>query len=73
MAPCVTLQCVIVVFPDHIHLLFDCCSPDGRSFNVLTDRSKVVLLLYLFCYLCLPLPYYHVSFVHPSGHLLGKG
>ena len=27
----------------------------------------------LICYLCFSLPYYHVCFLQPGGHLLGMG
>ena len=41
--PRVCLRFVIVVFPDHIHLLFL-----GPLLGCFTDRSKAVLLLWIF-------------------------
>ena len=29
--------------------------------------------LFVICVLCLSLPYYIICFLHPCGHLLGKG
>ena len=65
------LQFVIVVFPDHTHLLF--LSPPVKYF---TDRSKAVLLLWIFyvfvlscvCYALVP-----VCSIMLCGILLGKG
>ena len=43
--------------------------------NIFTDRSKAVLLLWIFlCYFCLVLLCFHARlFVDALGHLLGKG
>ena len=63
------LRFVIVVFPDHTHLLF--LSPPVKYF---IDRSKVVLLLWIF-YVSLSCVCYalvHVCLYVPCGHLLGK-
>ena len=44
------------------------------SSNFLTDRSKAVLLSWIFfLYLRLSSPYCHVCFLQPCDHLLGKG
>ena len=65
-----SLQFVIVVFPDHTHYFL---SPPVKYF---TDRSKAVLLLWIFYVFVLS----YVCYVFVSvclyvlcGHLLGKG
>ena len=65
------LQFVIVVFPDHTHLLF--LSPPIKYF---TDRSKAVLLLwifYVFVLSCVCYVFVRVCLYVLCGHLLGKG
>ena len=64
------LQFVIVVFPDHTHLLF--LSPPVKYF---TDRSKAVLFCgsFMFFLSCVRFAFVRVCLYVPCGHLLGKG
>ena len=46
--PWVGLQCVIVVFPDHTHLLFD--TPiNYKEWHCMRDMTKSVFVLFRFC------------------------
>ena len=65
------LRFVIVVFPDHTHLLF--LSPSVKYF---TDSFKAVLLLWIFFSFflsCVCYAFVYVCLYVPCGHLLGKG
>ena len=65
------LQFVIVVFPDHTHLLF--LSPPVKYF---TDPSKAVFLLwilYVFVQSFVCYVFVRVCLYVLCGHLLGKG
>ena len=73
------LQFVIVVFPDHTHLLFlirsDCETDLSPPFKYLTDRYKAALLLWIFyvlsalCLLC----FYARLFIFALWSPAGKG
>ena len=73
------LQFVIVVFPDHTHLLFlirsDCETDLSPPFKYFTDRYKAVLLLWIFyvlsvlCLLC----FYARLFICALWSPAGKG
>ena len=42
------------------------------SSNFITDRPKAVLLLWIFCIICICLYHIVMSVLQPCGHLLGK-
>ena len=64
------LQFVIVVLPDHTHLLFL-----NHPVKYFTDRSKAVLPLWaIYVFLsCVYYAFVRVCLFVPCGHLLGKG
>ena len=60
------LQFVIVVFPDHTHLLY--FKPSSKVFLLTFPRRIIYVISVLLCY-----AFMYVCLLMPCGHVLGKG